>query len=159
MDENTMNNIKNMVDNGNISDAISQISPEMIQNFSKMFSSANSGNSGNPENSGTSESSTEKVGAQNFSNSGSSNTNTNTTSSDSGFDFSNIDINMLSKMSSIMGKMNNSKNDPRKNLLNSLRPYLRDSKRGKLDNYMNLLNVTQIAELMKNNDKENENNV
>lgn len=159
MDENTMNNIKNMVDNGNISDAISQISPEMIQNFSKMFSSANSGNSGNPENSGTSESSKEKVGAQNFSNSSSSNTNTNTTSSDSGFDFSNIDINMLSKMSSIMGKMNNSKDDPRKNLLNSLRPYLRDSKRGKLDNYMNLLNVTQIAELMKNNDKENKNNV
>ena len=27
-----------MVDNGNISDAISHISPEMIQNFSKMFS-------------------------------------------------------------------------------------------------------------------------
>ena len=62
-------------------------------------------------------------------------------------------------MSSIMGKMNNNNNDPRKNLLNSLRPYLRDSKKGKLDNYMNLLNVSQIAELMKNNDKENENNV
>ena len=34
-----MNNIKNMVDNGNISDAISQISPEMIENFSKMINS------------------------------------------------------------------------------------------------------------------------
>ena len=35
----------------------------------------------------------------------------------------NIDINMLSKMSSIMWeKMNNSKDDPRKNLLKSLRP-------------------------------------
>ena len=147
MDENTMNNIKNMVDNGNISDAISQISPEMLQNFSKMFSSTNSENS------------KESAGTQNFSNSSSTNKNTNTTSYDSGFDFSNIDINMLSKMSSIMGKMNNSKDDPRKNLLNSLRPYLRDSKKGKLDNYMNLLNVTQIAELMKNNDKENENNV
>ena len=32
-----MNNIKNMVDSGNINGAISQISPEMIQNFSKMF--------------------------------------------------------------------------------------------------------------------------
>ena len=31
IDENTMNNIKNMVDNGNIQDAISQISPEMLQ--------------------------------------------------------------------------------------------------------------------------------
>lgn len=162
MDENTMNNIKNMVDNGNISDAISQISPEMIQNFSKMFSSANSGSSDNPGNSvnsGKSEDSKETSTAQNFSNSNSYNANTNTSSNDSGFDFSNIDINMLTKMSSIMGKMNNSKDDPRKNLLNSLRPYLRDSKRGKLDNYMNLLNVSQIAELMKNNDKENENNV
>ena len=38
IDENTMKNIKNMVDNGNLSDAISNISPEMIQNFSKMQS-------------------------------------------------------------------------------------------------------------------------
>ena len=37
LDENTMNNIKKMVDSGNINGAISQISPEMIQNFSKMF--------------------------------------------------------------------------------------------------------------------------
>lgn len=172
MDENTINNIKNMVDNGNIQDAISQISPEMIQNFSKMFSNMNSGSSGNqqnPVNLQNQENSKESVGAGNFTNAGASNqnsnttntsnTNTNTTNKDSGFDFSNIDINMLSKMSSIMGKMNNSKDDPRKNLLNSLRPYLRDNKKGKLDNYMNLLNVTQIAELMKNTDKENENNV
>ena len=53
--------------------------------------------------------------------------------------------------------MNNSKNDPRANLLNSLKPYLRDSKKSKLDNYMNLLNVSKIADLMKNanNNKEN----
>ena len=36
----SMENIKNLVDNGNISEAISQISPEMIQNFSKMFAQA-----------------------------------------------------------------------------------------------------------------------
>ncbi len=39
-------------------------------------------------------------------------------------------------------KMNNSKDDPRKNLLNSLRPYLRDSKKRKVGYYIrNLLNV------------------
>ena len=43
-DENTMNNIKNMVDNGNISDAISQISPDMIQNFSKMLQNNSNNN-------------------------------------------------------------------------------------------------------------------
>ena len=37
LDENMMKNIKNMVDNGNISEAISQISPEMIQNFQNML--------------------------------------------------------------------------------------------------------------------------
>ena len=47
IDENTMKNIKNMVDNGNKSDAISSISPEMIQNFSKMLSSQNNNNNNN----------------------------------------------------------------------------------------------------------------
>ena len=47
MDDNTMNNIKNMVDNGDLSGAISQISPEMIQNFSKILNQNNSNNSSN----------------------------------------------------------------------------------------------------------------
>ena len=41
IDENTMKNIKNMVDSGNLSDAISQISPEMMQNFSKILANQN----------------------------------------------------------------------------------------------------------------------
>ena len=63
------------------------------------------------------------------------------------------------KFSSVFGKMKNSKNDPRANLLNSLKPYLRDEKKGKIDQYMNLLNVSKIAEIMKDNNKENNNNV
>ena len=145
IDENTINNIKNMVDNGNISEAISQISPEMIQNFSQMLS--------NQEN--TSQSS--EINNPNSNNNRNQTNNTNT--SNNNFDFSNIDMNTIMKMSSIVGKMNNSKNDPRANLLNSLKPYLRDSKKGKLDNYMNLLNVAKIAEVMKDNNKENKNNV
>ena len=39
LNNHSMENIKNLVDNGNISEAISQISPEMIQNFSKILSS------------------------------------------------------------------------------------------------------------------------
>ena len=136
IDENTMNNIKNMVDNGNISDAISQISPEMIQNFSKMFAQANN----NQSNSGSVN--TESSNVSNTShNSGNSNN----------FNLNGIDMDTIMKMSSAFGKMN-SKDDPRANLLNSLKPYLRDSKKSKLDNYMNLLNVSKIAELMKNNE-------
>ena len=61
-------------------------------------------------------------------------------------------------MLDIINKMKDNQNDPRANLLNSLKPYLRDSKKGQLDNYMNLLNVAKIAEIMKDN-KENDNNV
>ena len=75
------------------------------------------------------------------------------------FDLNGIDMNTIMKMSSALGKMKNTSNDPRANLLNSLKPYLRDSKKGKLDNYINLLNVSKIAEIMKDNNKENNNNV
>lgn len=144
--ENTINNIKNMVDSGNISEAISQISPEMIQNFSKMLSK-NSNQSNN-----------ESTSQENFSNQSNSTSNdsSNLNNSDFNFNFNNIDINTLMKFSSVFNNMNN-KNDPRANLLNSLRPYLRDGKQNKLDNYINLLNVSKIADIMKanNNNKEN----
>lgn len=135
IDDNTINNIKNMVNNGNLSEAMSQISPEMIQNFSKMLSNQENNQNQEPNNN--------------------NNNNNNSSNSNDAFDFSNIDMNTIMKMSSVMGKMNNSANDPRSNLLNSLKPYLRDSKKGKLDNYMNLLNVAKIAEIMKDNNKEN----
>ena len=59
----------------------------------------------------------------------------------------NIDMNTIMKMKSIMENINN-KNDPRANLLYSLKPYLRDSKKDKLDQYVNLLNVSKIADIM-----------
>lgn len=128
-------NVKKMVDSGNIPDDIkqmmnnnqnsndlnnilNQISPEMINNFSKTYTESNSTNSGN----------------NNF----------------------NLDMNTIMKMKSIMENMNN-KNDPRANLLYSLKPYLRDSKKEKLDQYVNLLNVSKIAELMNNNENNKKN--
>lgn len=163
IDENTMNNIKNMVDNGNISEALSNISPEMIQNFSKMLSSQ--GNTNNQQNQSQQQNNNNFNNTQNnntsnnFNNNQTSNTNESNSNPLNNFDFSNIDMNTIMKMSSVLGKMNNNQNDPRANLLNSLKPYLRDSKKGQLDNYMNLLNVSKIAEIMKENNKENNNNV
>ena len=136
IDENTMKNIKNMVDNGNLSDAISNISPEMIQNFSKILSNQGENQNANKQNN------QEKKEEQNESK-----------TENSTFDFSNLDMNTVMKMSSAINKMKDTKNDPRANLLNSLKPYLRDSKKGQLDNYMNLLNVAKIAEIMKDNNK------
>lgn len=156
IDENTMKNIKNMVDSGNLSDAISQISPEMMQNFSKMLSNQNGtssqNNSTNTENMQSNVETQHNSAQENYSQNGNSNSANN-------FDFSNIDMDTIMKFSSVFSKMKNSKNDPRANLLNSLKPYLRDEKKGKIDQYMNLLNVSKIAEIMKDNNKENNNNV
>lgn len=136
IDENTMKNIKSMVDNGNLSDAISNISPEMIQNFSKILSNQGENQNANNQNNQV------KKEEQNESK-----------TENSTFDFSNLDMNTVMKMSSAINKMKDTRNDPRANLLNSLKPYLRDSKKGQLDNYMNLLNVAKIAEIMKDNNK------
>lgn len=72
-----------------------------------------------------------------------------------GFDFSKIDMNTMLKMKSIMDKLNTS-NDPRSNLLYSLKPYLREEKKGKLDQYASLLNVAKMADLFKDNNNHKE---
>ena len=127
-DENTVNKLKDMLNKGELNDVISGISPEMIQNFSSMMS-------------------------QNTSNA----SNTSNTSNNNNFDFSQIDMNTILKMKSVMEKLNTS-NDPRSNLLYSLKPYLRNEKKGKLDQYANLLNVAKIADLFKDDNKENPHN-
>ena len=139
-DENTINKLKDMMNKGDLNDVISQIPPEMIQNFSSMMNNDTSSNV-NPNqqtNQNSSQSSNQK-------------------SSNNAFDFSNIDMNTILKMKSVMEKMNN-KNDPRSNLLYSLKPYLREGRKEKLDQYANLLNVAKIAELLKNDNKENTDN-
>ena len=130
IDENTVNKLKDMMNKGELNDVISKISPEMIENFSSMMSNGN-----------TSES-----------NENSENTNNQNSSNSSGFDFNNIDMNTILKMKSIMEKLN-SKDDPRSNLLYSLKPYLRESKKEKLDQYANLLNIAKLSELFKNDNK------
>ena len=61
--------------------------------------------------------------------------------------FGNIDMNTLLKMKSIMDGMN-TKNDPRANLLLSLKPYLKDSRKSKVDQYMQFLNMSKLFEMM-----------
>ena len=65
-------------------------------------------------------------------------------------------MNTILKMKSVMEKMNNS-DDPRSNLLYSLKPYLRQTKQEKLDQYVNLLNFSKVAEILKNDKKDDGN--
>lgn len=121
IDENMLNNLKNMVGEDQLNSALFKISPEMVENFSKMMSNSN-------------------------------NNQENTSSTDSG----NIDLDTMLKIKSILEKMNNNKNDPRSNLLNSLRPYMRDSRKENIDKYTNLLKMADLASLFsENNKKEN----
>ena len=58
----------------------------------------------------------------------------------------NFDINTMMKMKNIMDKMNSSRNDPRSNLLQSLKPYLNDNRKERLDQYMQFLNISKVLE-------------
>ena len=137
-DENTINKLKNMMNNGELNKVISQIPPDMMKNFSSIMKN-NSTSNKNVENS----SDRPLVHSSISSNS----------SDDSKFNFNNIDINTILKIKSVMENLNTN-NDPRSNLLNSLKPYLRDSRKEKIDQYANLLNFAKIAELLKNDNKE-----
>lgn len=63
--------------------------------------------------------------------------------------FSNIDMNTIFKIKQAMDSMNNTKNNPRSNLLLSLKPYLRPERRPKIDQYIQLFNMSNIVENFK----------
>jgi len=148
-----INNVKKMVDSGNL--------PPDIQNLVNNKSSNNNfdsnNNNNNNNNSVDFNDMLNKIPPdlmKNLSNMLNSSDNVGTSNSSSSSDSNNvnnfnIDINTMLKMKSIIENMNN-KNDPRANLLYSLKPYLRDNKKNKLDQYVNLLNMTKVADIMKN---------
>ena len=94
------------------------ISPDMINNLASMLNnkSNNSNSSSNSQKEGTNNSST-----------------------------SNIDFETIMKMKTIIDKMN-AKDDPRSNLLLSLKPYLKESRREKLDQYIQLMNISKALD-------------
>lgn len=141
LDKNTMEKLNSVMKNGNVSDILSQIPPDVMANFSSMMNN-NNNNSNNNSNK-----------TENNKDLNNNNSDNNTGNSNNSFNFNNIDMNTMLKMKSIIDKMNNS-NDPRSNLLASLKPYLRDNKKQKLDEYANLLNFAKIAEIFKNDNKE-----
>ena len=135
-------NVKKMVDSGNI--------PDDLKNMMNNVQNQNNNSQGPDLNNIMNQISPEML--NNFSNM----MNSNNQSSESSSNNFNLDVNTIMKMKSVIDNMNN-KNDPRANLLYSLKPYLRDSKKSKLDQYVNLLNISKIADVMnKNKDDKNE---
>lgn len=159
MDSDFMNNLANMIKNGNIPQDLK----DMMNNFNNTDGSKTTNSNENFDNSNSStginpEMFANIMGAFSKSNTA-NNDNENDTSSDnngnSGFNFNNIDINMLLKMKSIMDKMNNNKNDPRSNLLLSLKPYLKESRKSKVEQYIQLFNISKVIEALNQDGGEN----
>lgn len=59
-----------------------------------------------------------------------------------------FDINTILKIQSIMKAMNNKQDDARANLLRSLKPYMKDSKKNKIDQYIKFLSIARVFETM-----------
>ena len=140
---NAFNALKKMVDNGNI--------PNEVQGL------VNNLNNGNNDSNKTLQNMLSQVSPEMLNNLSSmlqsnKSTNSNSNSSNDSSNNFNIDPQTLMKMTSIINSMNK-KDNPGNNLLHSLKPYLRDSRKNKLDQYANLLNITRIADAMKNDKK------
>ncbi len=126
---NIMNQINNMIKNNEIPDDIKN----MINTFSN--SSNNSDSTSNTSN---------------------SNNNPNEENTSSTPD---IDINTILKMKQIMDSMNSNKDDPRANLLMSLKPYLKESRKEKVDQYVKLFGLGKAFEVFGALGGENNKNV
>lgn len=117
----------------------------MIKNFSDMISNSNSSTTSNSKDSQEENNSFDfsKISpdmlnqfSSMFQNSSNNNDNFN------------FDINTVFKMKSAMEKMNQ-KDDPRSNLLKSLKPYLKESRKEKVDQYITLFNMSKVIDVFK----------
>ena len=110
--------------------------PDNIKNMMESFASNSSSNKDVSSNNRTKVNDTSN--SESFSNEKSS------TSSD----FPDFDIGTMLKMKSIIDSMNKPQNDPRANLLKSLKPYLKSSRKDKVDQYIKLFSMGKVFEAM-----------
>lgn len=75
--------------------------------------------------------------------------NSNSNNNDNNFTF---DPSIILKMQKIIGSMNN--NNPKKELLLSLKSFLRKSRQDKMNDYLTILNVISALEALKNKDSD-----
>lgn len=61
-----------------------------------------------------------------------------------------IDFETIMKMKQIMEKMKGTEKDPRANLLLSLKPYLKESRKDKVDQYIKLFSMGKAMEIFGN---------
>lgn len=97
----------------------------------------------------TSNNSNETSSTEQSNNSSTFNTENSSEQSNSSSGIPEFDINTILKIKKIMDSINHDKkDDPRANLLRSLKPYLSDNKKDKIDNYIKFLQFAKIIEVM-----------
>ena len=122
---------------------------EIIQKLSSMMNNSNNANSEGNNNDMSSNSNEtsfnnlqDMLSNMNFNSDSNENSNNN---QDNNSNF-NLDFETIMKMKTIMDSFNSAKNSPEANLLLSLKPYLNNNRKQKLDQYMQFLNISQIID-------------
>ena len=88
-----------------------------------------------------------------------SNSSSNEDSNGSNSTIPDIDINTILKIKQVMESMNSNKIDPRSNLLMSLKPYLKESRKKKVDQYVQLFGLGKAFEVFNSLGGENKNDI
>ena len=127
--------------------------PDEVKNMMNQFSSSKSDNLNNCNNSNYSNSCNVE---NHISSKKDSNSVQNDNSSNNNFEF---DMNTMLKMKSIIEALNSNQNNPRSNLLKSLKPYLKPSRKEKVDKYIQLMNMGKVFEAMNPLEGEKKNDV
>lgn len=143
------NNSDDLSKYSSISDNSNYVSSSNNLNGSNNTNSFNKSNDSNNEDSSNTSNSSFDI-LKNFFNANlgnEKNSSSNSETSTSNNDFSSkIDFETILKIKSIMETLNKN-DDPRSNLLYSLKPYLRESRQKKIDQYVNLLKITNLSGL------------
>lgn len=155
-----MKNLNGMLENGAVPDNIKA----MLSTMKNNSSTTNSSDSNNIPNSSTDSTTTNTNTNTNTMNfdpemlqnlmrnfQSSTNGNNSNTSSDSSSSNPGIDFEMLLKLKAIMEKMQTNKDDPRSNLLLSLKPYLKPSRKDKIEQYIQLFNMSKVIDVFGQN--------
>ena len=138
MEDNAFDKLKSMVNSGNI--------PENLQQILSNINSSNKNANSSSNNSGISPEAINSLMSMLNSHSNDKSESTANSNEHAEQNNSGIDFETIMKFKTIMDKMN-SKDDPRTKLLISLKPYLKDSRKSKVDQYIQFFKMSQVIDI------------
>ena len=128
---------------------------DIIQKLSTMINNSNNTNSENISNDTSSNSDDtcfenlqSILANMNLNSNNNSDNNYNSQENNNNFNF---DFETIMKMKNIMDTFNSTKNSPEANLLLSLKPYLNNNRKQKLDQYIQFLNMSKVIDAFNSN--------